>query len=155
MKWTLQSLSATTGYLQSCPIAFVQGLNCIIGARGTCKSTVVETIRFVFDCEPEKVEVMIKPATSATVANGQPSRSGLLLNAKADRQVYGGLPEFSIQVRARRLRSSTTPPNSRFETWGRLRPSKCCRPSHRFKSIEAFVPRSKPKSTCFDRKCEA
>lgn len=59
MKWTLQSLSTTSGYLQSCPIEFSPGLNCIIGARGTCKSTIVETIRFAFGCEPEKLGPMI------------------------------------------------------------------------------------------------
>ncbi len=82
MKWTLQSLSTTSGYLQSCPIEFRPGLNCIIGARGTCKSTVVETIRYVFDCEPEKIEPMISGVAPAT-SNGPFARAGLLLETLA------------------------------------------------------------------------
>lgn len=73
----LGSLKTTAGYLRDCPIEFVPGLNCIIGARGSCKSTIVETIRFVFDCDPGRVKTMIKPAPQAaegTVSN----RAGLI-----------------------------------------------------------------------------
>lgn len=82
MRWILQSLSTTSGYLQSCGIDFSSGLNCIIGARGTCKSTVVETIRFVFDCEPEKIQPMISSA-AAVSSNGPFMRTGLLLETLA------------------------------------------------------------------------
>ena len=42
-------------------MTFHPGLNCVIGARGTCKSTVVETIRFVFDCDTTRVASMLIP----------------------------------------------------------------------------------------------
>ena len=92
MKWTLQKLTTTSGYLQSCPIEFAPGLNCVIGARGTCKSTIVETIRFVFDCEPEKVVPMISDPDKARAlinastlsGNLEPlARAGLLLETLA------------------------------------------------------------------------
>lgn len=44
----LKSLTTNSGYLEDCRVEFAAGLTCIIGARGTCKSTVVETLRFVF-----------------------------------------------------------------------------------------------------------
>jgi DNA repair ATPase RecN len=81
MKWTLQKLTTSSGYLQSCPIDFVPGLNCIIGARGTCKSTIVETVRFVFDCDPDKIETMI--AKNADMVNGPLARAGFLLETLA------------------------------------------------------------------------
>jgi DNA repair ATPase RecN len=83
MKWTLQKLTTNSGYLQTCPIDFVPGLNCIIGARGTCKSTIVETIRFVFDCEPSKIESMISAPSSGSNSNGPFARAGLLLETLA------------------------------------------------------------------------
>lgn len=83
MKWTLQKLSTTSGYLQTCPIEFAPGLNCIIGARGTCKSTIVETIRFVFDCDPSRVEAMMSPPSAAPNSNGPFARGGLLLETLA------------------------------------------------------------------------
>ena len=92
MKWTLQSLSTTSGYLQPCPIEFSPGLNCVIGARGTCKSTVVETIRFVFDCEPEKIRPMISPTVEAG-SNGPFARAGLLKETLA-----GGTAKCAIGV---------------------------------------------------------
>lgn len=92
MKWTLQSLTTTSGYLQSCPIEFSPGLNCIIGARGTCKSTVVEMIRFVFDCEPEKIQPMI--SSGAAAASNLPfARSGLLIETLA-----GGTAKCAIGI---------------------------------------------------------
>ena len=83
MKWTLQKLTATSGYLQTCPVEFVSGLNCIIGARGTCKSTIIETIRFIFDCDPTRVEAMMNPPFSGSSANGPLARAGLLLETLA------------------------------------------------------------------------
>src|SRR5437773_5999301 len=83
MKWTLQKLTTSSGYLQACPIEFAPGLNCIIGARGTCKSTIVETIRFVFDCEPSKIQSMISPPSSASNANSPFARTGLLIETLA------------------------------------------------------------------------
>lgn len=83
MKWALQKLSTTSGYLQSCSIEFAPGLNCIIGARGTCKSTIVETIRFIFDCEPSKILGMITSPTSPAGSNSPLARAGFLLETLA------------------------------------------------------------------------
>ncbi|MBS1902313.1 MAG: AAA family ATPase [Bacteroidetes bacterium] len=46
MRYTLSSISTTGGFLENCKIQFSPKLTCIIGARGTCKSTVIESIRF-------------------------------------------------------------------------------------------------------------
>ena len=83
MTWVLQKLVATSGYLQACPIEFGPGLNCIIGARGTCKSTIVEAIRFAFDCEPEKIAPMIASSSGNGGANGPLARAGFLAETLA------------------------------------------------------------------------
>ena len=93
MRWTLKDLSTSNGYLYACPIEFSPGLNCIIGARGTCKSTVVETIRFVFDCEPDKVDPMLKPRDADGSTIGQLLRPGLLLETLA-----GGTAKCTIEA---------------------------------------------------------
>lgn len=59
MHTILERVSATGGYLEHSPVTFTKGLNCIIGARGTCKSTLVESIRFVYDAEPDRVKVLL------------------------------------------------------------------------------------------------
>lgn len=56
MPTLLRSIRATAGFLENCPVEFAPGLNCIIGARGTCKSTLIESIRFAFDADPRQVE---------------------------------------------------------------------------------------------------
>ena len=43
------------GHLRDTPLELSRGLNSIIGARGTCKSTIVETIRFLFDDDEARV----------------------------------------------------------------------------------------------------
>lgn len=60
MRSQLRSISTTSGFLEECPLEFSPGLNCIIGARGTCKSTLVESIRFVFDCDPDRVATLVE-----------------------------------------------------------------------------------------------
>ena len=55
MRIHLEALATSAGFLKSAALEFASGLTCIIGARGTCKSTVVESIRFVFDCDARKV----------------------------------------------------------------------------------------------------
>src|SRR5689334_17047340 len=59
MKTILTSVSATSGFLEKAAIAFSPGLNCIIGARGTCKSTLVESIRCAFNEDREKVQLLL------------------------------------------------------------------------------------------------
>ena len=77
MATVIKSLSTSAGYLERSPLEFSSGLNCIIGARGTCKSTVVETIRFLFDCDRERIELLIaKP--SGTDTEDSPSSNGLV-----------------------------------------------------------------------------
>lgn len=57
-KTFLRSVTVTDGFLENCPVEFSPGLTCIIGARGTCKSTLVETIRFAFDADPEHLRLL-------------------------------------------------------------------------------------------------
>ena len=45
--------------MENSPIEFKDGLNCIIGAPGTCKSTMIESIRFAFDTNKDKVKTLI------------------------------------------------------------------------------------------------
>lgn len=58
MSTHVRNVNTTAGILQNAPVELVQGLNCIIGARGTCKSTLVESIRFAFDLNEEKIRVL-------------------------------------------------------------------------------------------------
>jgi predicted ATPase len=54
-KVLLKSVQANSGFLEQCIVEFSPELTCIIGARGTCKSTVVESVRFAFDSDRERV----------------------------------------------------------------------------------------------------
>ncbi len=47
----LKRVSTSSGFLKDCPVEFAPSLTCIIGARGTCKSTLIESIRFAFETE--------------------------------------------------------------------------------------------------------
>jgi energy-coupling factor transporter ATP-binding protein EcfA2 len=67
-------LQTTDGHLAEIPLELAGGLNCIIGARGTCKSTIVETIRFLYDDDPGRIKELKTPA----VESGGPSHRGLL-----------------------------------------------------------------------------
>jgi DNA repair ATPase RecN len=71
----IESLVTTQGHLERAPLAFVPGLNCIIGARGTCKSTIVETLRFLFDSDPSRVAELLEKRSDATDG---PSHAGLI-----------------------------------------------------------------------------
>ena len=55
----ISGLATTDGHLRDVPLELSPALNCIIGARGTCKSTIVETIRFVFNDEPGRVNELL------------------------------------------------------------------------------------------------
>lgn len=74
MSYRIESLKTTDGYLVDCPVDFSRGLTCIIGSRGTCKSTIVETMRFVFDADKQQVSVL----TSRDPENTVP-RAGLIV----------------------------------------------------------------------------
>lgn len=54
-KVLLKSIQANGGFLERCKVEFSPRLTCIIGARGTCKSTVIESVRFAFDSDRERV----------------------------------------------------------------------------------------------------
>ena len=55
----IESITTNAGFLEGCPVEFSKGLTCIIGARGTCKSTLIETIRFAFNCNPERINLLL------------------------------------------------------------------------------------------------
>lgn len=58
MSTYIKSLSTTAGFLENSKVEFDQGLTCIIGARGTCKSTLIESIRFAFDTDPKTIKIL-------------------------------------------------------------------------------------------------
>ena len=65
MTTQITKVSTTAGFLENCEVEFVAGLNCIIGSRGTCKSTIVESIRFAFDHGKSVAELIGKPSDPA------------------------------------------------------------------------------------------
>jgi hypothetical protein len=73
----IKSLTTTAGYLEHAPIHFADGLTCVIGARGTCKSTVIESIRFAFNCDSGRCTEMSAESAPSTQA-GSASHQGLL-----------------------------------------------------------------------------
>jgi ABC-type lipoprotein export system ATPase subunit len=50
---TIQELDVTGGFLRGVHLEFVDGLNCIIGGRGTGKTTVLELLRYVLGQMPD------------------------------------------------------------------------------------------------------
>jgi chromosome segregation ATPase len=60
-KVRLKSLRTNGGFLERCSVDFSPRLTCIIGARGTCKSTVVESIRFAFNSDSERIKNLVEP----------------------------------------------------------------------------------------------
>jgi hypothetical protein len=59
MKTWIKTLETSDGYLRNAKVSLAEGLTCIIGARGTCKSTIVETLRFVHDLDPARLEDLV------------------------------------------------------------------------------------------------
>ena len=49
----IRSLQVTGGFLQGVKMDFSDGLNCLIGGRGTGKTTVLEALRYVLDRMPD------------------------------------------------------------------------------------------------------
>lgn len=70
MKTWIKSLETNDGYLRNAKIALAEGLTCIIGARGTCKSTIVETVRFVHDLDRERVRDLVQPDAEPSPVQG-------------------------------------------------------------------------------------
>lgn len=56
----ITELRTSDGHLRDVPLRLSKGLNCIIGARGTCKSTIVETIRFLFNDDPARIAELLR-----------------------------------------------------------------------------------------------
>ena len=52
----LKSLSVIGGYLDGQSFEFSEGLNCLIGARGTGKTTALEFVRYALDMLPSREE---------------------------------------------------------------------------------------------------
>jgi hypothetical protein len=50
---TIVSLEVTGGFLRGCKVEFADGLNCVIGGRGTGKTTVLEFIRYALGAMPD------------------------------------------------------------------------------------------------------
>ena len=101
----IQSVRTTAGFLQKAAINFAPGLTCIIGTRGTCKSTLVETIRFAFNCGPERVETLVATEKKPTGSDGQSSQgliSSTLGNGRVCCAVEDRSPAGSFQVTVER-----------------------------------------------------
>jgi len=52
----IQAIEVSGGFLDGTRLEFVDGLNCIIGGRGTGKTTVLEFIRYVLDLMPASAD---------------------------------------------------------------------------------------------------
>jgi biotin operon repressor len=90
MKTWIKSLEVSDGYLRNAKIALAEGLTCIIGARGTCKSTIVETIRFVHEADPDQSQDFDHLDADQAPAQGS---AGLLRETLA-----GGTAACTIQM---------------------------------------------------------
>ncbi len=55
----LKEISTSSGFLEDCPVKFGSKLTCIIGTRGTCKSTLIESIRFVFETDNARLATLV------------------------------------------------------------------------------------------------
>ena len=64
MSTYLKKVSTSSGFLEACPVEFGPSLTCIIGARGTCKSTLIESIRFAFETERARVATLVGDKTA-------------------------------------------------------------------------------------------
>ena len=50
----IRSIEIIGGFLDGARLDFTEGLNCLIGARGACKTTVIELIRYALYCLPAR-----------------------------------------------------------------------------------------------------
>jgi predicted ATPase len=58
-KIIITRVSTNSGFLEHSPVEFSPGVTCIIGARGTCKTTLIESIRFAFDFGAQRVGELV------------------------------------------------------------------------------------------------
>ena len=54
----IEEIQCTSGYLEQATVKLSRNLNCIIGARGTCKSTLVETLRYAVENDDVTAEIL-------------------------------------------------------------------------------------------------
>ncbi len=92
MSTIIKSVRTTAGFLQRSHVNFAPGLTCVIGARGTCKSTLVETIRFAFNCNPERVELLMKTSKPIAGEENHPCH-GLIPNTLENGRVCCAIEE--------------------------------------------------------------
>ena len=52
----INAIEITDGFLDGCRLDFADGLNCIIGGRGTGKTTILEFIRYILDQMPDSFD---------------------------------------------------------------------------------------------------
>jgi energy-coupling factor transporter ATP-binding protein EcfA2 len=114
-KVLIRALKTNSGFLEASPIEFGPGLNCIIGARGTCKSTIVETIRFALDNEVERagiaseggiIDATLRAGTAAcqveTIINGETATLVFEREQGSDPRVYlDGVKQYDASTVAR------------------------------------------------------
>src|SRR5262245_30970784 len=96
MPTVIRSVRTTSGFLKNAPVEFADGLTCVIGGRGTCKSTLVETIRFAFNCEPDRVATLLALSGKGAVGDANPS-AGLIPHTLRDGRVCCEVVERSAQ----------------------------------------------------------
>ena len=65
---TILGAEITGGFMQGARLEFSQGLNCIIGGRGTGKTTILEFIRYVLGLMPDPRR-SVKSRAQAVVQN--------------------------------------------------------------------------------------
>ncbi len=73
---TILSLEVTGGFFKGARLEFADGLNCIIGGRGTGKTTVLELVRYVLSLMPEEKSSparakSIKALVQSNLGNGR------------------------------------------------------------------------------------
>jgi hypothetical protein len=65
MHHTIVALELTGGFLRGVRLEFADGLNCIIGGRGTGKTTIIELVRYALGLMPDS---RVSPARAKAVA---------------------------------------------------------------------------------------
>jgi energy-coupling factor transporter ATP-binding protein EcfA2 len=105
MKTWIKSLETSDGYLRDAKIALAEGLTCIIGARGTCKSTIVETLRFVHDLDQARIGALVQSDADPSLVQGL---TGLLKTTLASGTALCTIQATDEHGRASELRLERT-----------------------------------------------
>jgi DNA repair exonuclease SbcCD ATPase subunit len=98
MPMFVDRLTVTAGFLENAHIDLAEGLTCIIGARGTCKSTIVETIRFAFDRDPKRVADLLGVSTNSASHGFGLIRGTLTGTAKITAHVTQGAEAQALTI---------------------------------------------------------